>query len=335
MDRKLTLMEGNMGNLSRRAILCGASSLLVSRIASPGHGQEQALKIVYPFVAGGSGDSVARVLAERMQASLGRSVIVDNRSGAGGRIGLITVKQTPPDGNTLLFAAGAQIFLQPHLDSNRAYDPFSDFLPISQVIKFDQALAIAPSTQAKSLRELVTWFRANPDHAVYGSPGAGTVAQFAASEFARLSKLELRHAAYRGTPAALPDLLAGRIPMYIASTAELIEQYRASSIGILATTDAERSPFLPDIPTFRESGFDILTPAWWAIYAPAGTPRDVAARLNRVIVSIVHAPDVRARILALGFQPTGTTAQELMAIQRADYDRWGGIVKASGFQPEP
>jgi tripartite-type tricarboxylate transporter receptor subunit TctC len=327
-------MKGKMGNLSRRVILAGIGSAMVSKIASPGNGQEQALKIVYPFVAGGSGDSVARVLAERMQAGLGRSVIVDNRSGAGGRIGLVAVKQAAPDGNTLLFAAGAQIFLQPHLDSNRPYDPFADLLPISQIMKFDQALAVGPLTQAKSLQELVTWFQANPDHAVYGSPGAGTVAQFAASEFARLSKLELRHAAYRGTPAALPDLLAGRIPMYIASTAELIEQFKAGRIGILATTDAVRSPFLPNIPTFRESGFDILTPAWWAVYAPAGTPGDVAARLNRAIVAIVQAPDVRARILALGFQPTGTTAEELMEIQRADFDRWGAIVKASGFQPE-
>jgi tripartite-type tricarboxylate transporter receptor subunit TctC len=320
-----------MDNLSRRAILVGFGSAIVSQ---SGHGQAQALKLVYPFVPGGSADSVARVLTERMQVSLGRSVIVDNRSGAAGRIGLVAVKQATPDGNTLLFAAGPQIFLQPHMDANPTYDPFVDLLPISQIMRFDQALAVGPLTDAKSLQELVDWFRANPDHAVYGSPGTGTVAQFAASEFARLSKLELRHAAYRGTPAALPDLIGGRIPAYIAATAELIEHDKAKRIRILATTDAVRSTSLPDVPTFRESGFDIEMAAWWGVYAPARTPRDVAARLNRVIVAIVHSPDVRERISALGFQPTGTTAEELTELQRADYDKWGVIVKASGFRPE-
>jgi len=323
-----------MGNLSRRAILAGFGSAIASQIASSSHGQEQALKIVYPFVPGGSADSVARVLAERMQASLARGVIVDNRSGAAGRIGLVAVKQAAPDGNTLLFAAGPQIFLQPHLDSNRTYDPFTDLLPISQIMKFDQALAVGPLTDAKSLQDLVAWFRANRDHAVYGSPGAGTVAQFAASEFARLSKLELRHAAYRGTPAALPDLIGGRIPAYFAATAELIEHYKAGRIRILATSDTVRSALLPDIPTFLECGFNIQMTAWWAVYAPAGTPGDIAARLNRVIVAIVHTADVRARILALGFQPTGTTSEDLIEIQRADYNKWRAIVKASGFQPE-
>jgi tripartite-type tricarboxylate transporter receptor subunit TctC len=326
--------EDNMGNPSRRGILAGLGCAIVSQVASPAQGQEQVLKIVYPFVPGGSADAVARVLAEHMQADLGRGVIVDNRSGAAGRIGLVAVKQAAPDGNTLLFAAGPQIFLQPHMDSHRTYDPFADLLPISQVMKFDQALAVGPLTDAKSLQELAAWFRANPDHSVYGSPGAGTVAQFAASEFARLSKLELRHAAYRGTPAALPDLMGGRIPTYIAATAELIEHAKTGRIRILATTDAVRSAWLPNIPTFRESGFDIQMAAWWAVYAPAGTPGAIVARLNRAIVAIVRAPDVRARILALGFQPTGTTAEELNEIQRADYDKWGTIVKASGFQPE-
>jgi tripartite-type tricarboxylate transporter receptor subunit TctC len=324
-----------MGDFSRRAILEGVGSVTLSQLVFPGFAQDQALKIIMPYAAGGSADSIARLLAERLQVSLGRSVIVESRTGAGGRIGLIAVKQAAPDGATLLFAAGGQIFLQPHLEPNIGYDPFADLLPISQIMKFDQGLAVGPQTPAKSLQELIGWFRSNPNQAVYGSPGVGTAAHFVGAEFARLSKLDLRAVAYRGTSAALPDLMAGRVPMYVAATPELMEHNKTGGIRIIATTDEARSPLLPEVPTFRESGIDLLAPAWFAVYAPAKTPSRIAERLNRAIVAVVQAPDIRARVLALGYQPTGTTAAELMALQRADYDRWGLVVKASGFRLEP
>jgi tripartite-type tricarboxylate transporter receptor subunit TctC len=324
-----------MGDFSRRAMLEGVGSVTLSQLVFPGFAQDQALKIIMPYAAGGSADSIARLLAERLQVSLGRSVIVESRTGAGGRIGLIAVKQAAPDGATLLFAAGGQIFLQPHLEPNIGYDPFADLLPISQIMKFDQGLAVGPQTPAKSLQELIGWFRSNPNQAVYGSPGVGTAAHFVGAEFARLSKLDLRAVAYRGTSAALPDLMAGRVPMYVAATPELMEHNKTGGIRIIATTDEARSPLLPEVPTFRESGIDLLAPAWFAVYAPAKTPSRIAERLNRAIVAVVQAPDIRARVLALGYQPTGTTAAELMALQRADYDRWGLVVKASGFRLEP
>jgi tripartite-type tricarboxylate transporter receptor subunit TctC len=325
-----------MGDFSRRAILAGAASVTLSRLVVPGFAGDQALRIVMPFAAGGPADSVARLLAGRLQASLGRSVIVENRTGAGGRIGLIGVKQAAPDGATLLFAAGGQIILQPHLEPNIGYDPFGDLLPISQIMKFDQGLAVGPQTPVHSLQELAAWFRSNPDHAVYGSPGVGTAAHFVGAEFGRLSKLELRHVPYRGgTPAALPDLMAGRVPMYVASAPELMEHHKSGGIRIIATTDEARSPLLPEVPSFRESGIDILAPSWWAVYAPAKTPPHIAERLNSAIVAIAQAPDIRARILAMGYQPTGTSAVELMELQRVDYDRWGLVVKTSGFALEP
>jgi tripartite-type tricarboxylate transporter receptor subunit TctC len=177
-----------MDGFSRRAILAGAGSVTLSQLVVPGFAQDQALKIIMPFAAGGSADSIARLLAERLQASLGRGVIVESRTGGGGRIGLIGVKQAAPDGATLLFAAGGQIFLQPHLEHHIGYDPFADLLPISQIMKFDQGLAVGPQTSAKSLQELVAWFRSNPNQAVYGTPGAGTAAHFVGAEFGRLSQ---------------------------------------------------------------------------------------------------------------------------------------------------
>jgi tripartite-type tricarboxylate transporter receptor subunit TctC len=332
ITRLLLYSEDAMQTHSRRAVLAGFAALTLS--PGPGTAQDQALKIVFPFSAGASADAVARLIAEHLQKSLGRPVIVENKVGAGGRIGAQAVKDALPNGAMLLFASGAQFTLQPHVFPSLGYDPFVDFIPISQVVKFDLALAVSSQLPVRSIKELVAWFKTNPVHAVYGSPGAGTGAHFAAMEFGRIFGLDLRHVAYRGTPAALPDLLTGRVPMYIASSAELLEQHKSGGISILAIAEATRSPILPDIPTLKESGVDVDAPGWFAFYAPAHTPAEVIESLAKAIVAATRAPETHAKILALGFQPTGTTPEELKQLQRAQFERWGPMVKASGFKAE-
>jgi tripartite-type tricarboxylate transporter receptor subunit TctC len=316
---------------SRRALLAGFAACAVSR---PAAAQDQALRIVFPFSAGGAADGVARLIAEHLQASLGRAVIVENVLGAGGRIGARAVKAAPPNGTILLFAASSQITLQPHIYLDLGYDPFEDLVPISQTVKSENVLAVSRQVPAHSVKELIAWLKANPDQAVYGSPGAGTAAHFTGIAFARLSGIDLRHAPYRGTPAALPDLMAGRIPLYFALAAELLAQHNSGAIRILATADAARSSFLPDVPTFRECGMDITAATSFGFYAPAHTPAEIVERLEQTIVAATRAPDVQVKILAVGFQPTGTTAEELGRLQREEFDRWGAIVKASGFKAE-
>jgi tripartite-type tricarboxylate transporter receptor subunit TctC len=316
---------------SRRALLAGFAACLMSRLAAA---QDPALRIVFPFSAGGAADGVARLIAERLQESLGRAVIVENILGAGGRIAARAVKAAPPNGTMLLFAASSQTTLQPHIYPDLGYDPFDDFVPVSQTVKSENVLAVSRQIPAHSVKELIAWLKANPDQAVYGSPGTGTAAHFTGIEFARLSGLNLRHAPYRGTPAALPDLMAGRIPLYFALAAELLAQHRSGALQILATADAERSSFLPDLPTLRESGMDITSATSFAFYAPAHTPTEIVERLEQKIVEATRASDVHAKILAVGFQPTGTTAEELRKIQREEFNRWGAIVKASGFKAE-
>jgi tripartite-type tricarboxylate transporter receptor subunit TctC len=151
-------------------------------------------------------------------------------------------------------------------------------------------------------------------------------------ELGRLTKLDLRHVPYKGSPAALPDLMTGRLPMYIVGEAELIEHHKAGSIRVLATAGASRSRLLPDVPTLRESGFDIEAPVWLAMYAPAGTPAAVAERLRAAILGALHNAEIRTRIETLGFEIAGTTGEALAQSLRADYERWGWIVKASGFK---
>jgi tripartite-type tricarboxylate transporter receptor subunit TctC len=260
---------------------------------------------------------------------------VENIVGAGGRIGARAVKDAQPNGAKLLFASNSQMTLQPLIYHDLGYDAFDDFIPISQTVRSEAAFAVGGQTPVHSIKELIAWLAANPTQALFGSPGVGTGPHFAGLEFARLSGLRLRHAPYKGTPAALPDLLAGRIPLHIAMTAELVAQHKSGAVRILATAGADRSPFVPDVATLRESGIEIEAPGWFAFYAPAGTPQDIVTRLEQAIVAATNAPEVREKIEKVGYLPTGTTSDALRKIQRADTERWARVVKASGFAVAP
>jgi tripartite-type tricarboxylate transporter receptor subunit TctC len=325
-------MEDAMQTHTRRAVLTGLAALLVS--GRPGVTQSPPLKIVYPFSAGGAADGIARLIADELQQRLGRPVLVENVVGAGGRIAARAVKDGPANGTVLLFASSSQTTLQPHIYRDLGYQPFDDFMPISQIVRSELAFAVSGQIPVRSINELIAWLKADPAQALYGSPGIGTGPHFAGIEFGRMLGLELRHVPYRGTPAALPDVLAGRIPFYIALAAELIEQHKSGGLRILATAGATRSPFLPEVPTLTESGIAILAPGWFAFYAPRRTPEDIRAVLEREIIAATRAPDVHSRMLAMGFEPTGTTSAQLSRLQREEFERWGSIVKTSGFHTE-
>lgn len=292
------------------------------------------IRIVFPFAAGGSGDALARLIAEHLRGALDLPVIVENRAGAQGRIGVQAVKAAAPDGKTLLLTPVAPMSIYSHVYKSLAYDPIVDFQPISQVATFDFAIAVGPQVPAKSLRELVDWLKANPSQGSYGTPAAGTLPHFFAVQFARAAGLDLRHVGYRGSAAALTDLVGGQIPIVVTTTSDLLEQHKGGRIRVLATSNAGRSPFLPELPTFKEAGYDIQGTGWYGVFAPAKTSPDMVERLNKAIVAAVQAPVVRERLLALGLQPTGTSAGELARIQQADFALWEPAVKASGFTPE-
>jgi len=281
------------GRLGQRQLPCAVAS-------------DIPLKVVFPFAAGGAADSLVRMLAEELQGRLGQSVVVENRAGAGGRIGVRAVVDAPPDGATVLFVPSASITLQPHLYRAHGYDPFNDLAPITQVVRFDQALVVGPDIPARSLPELLACYRATPARAAFGSPGVGTGAHFAGAALGRMGGIDLRHAPYRGTPAALPDLLGGRLPADIANLGEFLEPYKSGRLRVLATLGSERSPFLPDVPTFRESGLDLAVPSWFGMYAPARTGAGTLDGLNRAVLAALAEKRVEARIRALAFEVTAT-----------------------------
>ncbi len=292
------------------------------------------IRIIFPFAAGGSGDALARLLAEHMRASLDQPVIVENRTGAQGRLGVQAVKAAAPDGKTILLTPVAPMSIYHHVYKSLAYDPVADFEPLSQVATFDFALAVGPQVPAKSLKELVAWVKANPDKGSYGTPAAGALPHFFAVAFAKAAGLDIRHVSYRGSAAAMADVVAGQIPIIVTTTADVTEQHKGGRIRVLATSDKERSPFLPDIPTFKEAGYDIVGSGWYGLYAPAKTPPDMVARLNKAIVAAVQTPEVKQRLLAFALVPTGTSAAEHAKIQKDDSDLWAPAIKASGYSPE-
>ena len=295
---------------------------------------EPAIRIVFPFAAGGSGDALARLLAEHMRVDLNRPVIIENKTGAAGRIGIQAVKGAPPDGSTILLTPIAPVAIYQHVYDPLGYDPVADLEPLAQVATFEFAVAVGPQVPATTLTELVEWLRANRAAANYGTPAAGTLPHFFAVSFGRASGLDLRHVGYRGSAAALTDLVAGQIAMVFTTTADLLEMHKVGRIRILATSDQQRSPLLPEIPTFREEGYAIQGTSWYAMYAPAKTPAETVSRLNGVIVGALRRPQLKERLLALGLYATGTSPQELAKIQKVDSELWAPAIKASGFTPK-
>lgn len=301
--------------------------LTTAALAEEGH----LIHLIYPFDAGGSGYALSRIVADEISAALSRPVIIEPRPGAAGRIGVQAVKAAEPDGDTLLITPIAPMVIYPSIYPQLAYDPVQDFRPVAQLAVFDFAVAVGNDVPVRTLADLVAWLKANPSRANYGIPGTGTLPHFFGVMFAHAIDVPMQPVPYRGTVAALTDLIGGRIPLMFHASNELLEMQKAGTIRVLATSNAQRSTFLPDVPTFREAGFDLVGSGWFALFAPAGTPLDVVDRLSAIVVAALAKADVKDRIRVLGLEPTGTSAQALRQIQLDDIARWAPAVKASGF----
>jgi tripartite-type tricarboxylate transporter receptor subunit TctC len=319
-------------NLSRRRTLAG----LAAAAAAPGSALAQSapLKIVFPFAAGGTGDALCRFLAERLGQALNRPAIVENRTGADGRIGIQSVKAAAADGATLLVTTGPTMALMPQLHKAPGYDPVADFEPVSQLARFEFCIVAANVTPAKTIAELLAWAKANPDKATYAVPGLGTIPHFAGVALGKLIDTDLRRLAYRGGSPAMNDLVAGQVPMGVMTLSDALQQHRAGTVRIVAVVSAARSPFLSDIPTLTEAGYPIAGDAWYGLWAPKGTASATIATLNAAVVAALTAPDVKERFLNFGLIPTGSSAADLEVARKAMADVWAPTIKASGFTME-
>jgi tripartite-type tricarboxylate transporter receptor subunit TctC len=312
------------------------TAALLSLLAAPAAQAQGArhVKLVYPFAAGGSGDVLSRIVADRLGPALGTTVIVENRTGASGRIGVKAVIGAEPDGATLLVTASPTIALYPHVYVPLDYDPFQDLAPVALLATFDLALAVSPQTPVKTLNELVDWVKANPAQASYGSPGAGGLGHFVAVKFTTSAGLAMRHVGYRGSGAAINDLIGGHIPVLVTPTTDAAEHHKSGRVRILATSGANRSGLLPDVPTFKELGVPVEGLGWFAAYAPAKTPADIVGRLSQAMNAALASPEVKDRLEKLGLTPQRSTPAELAAFQKLESESWAPAIVASGFRAD-
>ena len=308
--------------------------VVVPRAALAQDAPKGPVKLMVGFAPGGSSDLAARIIAEKLKDALGVPVLVDNKAGAGGRIAAEALKNSPPDGTTLLLTPIVVPVLAPLLFTKLPYDPQKDFVPVAHVANYQLALSAGSNPPAKSLQELTAWLKANPAKASFGSPAPGSLPHFFGLMVGKSIGVELQHVAYKGGAPLHTDLIGGQIPVAIDALSDCIEQHRGGRLRILATSGAMRSPLLPDVPTFKELGYPIEGDGWTAIYAPGGTPKPVIDRLNRALVDVLQLPEVRQKLGNLGFEVTGTSPEQLAAIMRADTAKWGSIIQASGFKAE-
>jgi tripartite-type tricarboxylate transporter receptor subunit TctC len=315
-----------------RTALVAALFAVASHAPAGAQPADQPIRIVFPFAGGGSGDALARLIADKMRVSLNRTVIVESRTGAAGRIGVREVARAAPDGSTILITPIAPMAVYQHVYEKLDYDPIGDFAPLSQVATFDFAVAVGADLPVKTVKELVAWGKANADKANFGIPAAGSLPHFLGVLLGRAAGIDLRAVPYKGSSAALKDVVGGHLPIIVTTTSDLVQMHKAGRVRMLATSGKQRSAFVPDVKTFAEEGYDLVADSWYGMFAPAKTPAEVIARYNKAIVAAVRAPDVREKLAAHGLQPTGTTAEELGAIQKRDSAFWAPAVKASGFK---
>jgi tripartite-type tricarboxylate transporter receptor subunit TctC len=315
--------------VTRRVVLGSAVAL-----ALPAHAEDRPLRIVIGLPPGAGIDTIARLVADKMRVSLGRTIVVENKPGAAGIIANMTVKAAPPDGNTLLMTPLANMVAFPHSYTKLDYDPFKDFVPVAHVASFQLAFGVGPNVPARTLAEYVALAKKGGDYANFTSASMGSLPHFFGLLFAKTAGLELTYIPYKGTAQILPALIAGEIPAALLPINEVGALMQSGKGRMLATSGAKRSPQYPDVPTFKESGYDIEGSAWYALFAPAGTPKEIVEPLARAAIDAVQQPDVRQRLEPVGLEVTGLGPSELAAILRSDYDKWGPVIRASGFKAD-
>lgn len=292
----------------------------------------EVLKIVVPYPAGGGSDVVARILAEKLKEILKRPVIVENKPGAGGRLGTEYAKGLPADGSSMLVVNPALFVVNPVVYPKLGYDPDKDFVPVAQITVYEFVLSVPASSPIKGFGELLKWLKDNPKQANFGSPAAGSLPHFFGVMVSRFAGVDMVHIPYNGSAPLVTALIGGQVPVGI-DTFEAQSPHHPEKIRILATAGATRKH--PDIPTFKELGFpDIQGVGWNGLVVPAKTPDTVVQTLSKAVSEALKTPDVASKIRDLGVEPTGTTPEEFSKIIREDRARWEPIIRASGFKPE-
>lgn len=323
MKRRTTLMLG--------AILTAVAGVAPMTVqAQPIEGP---LRIVVGYAPGGSSDRVARIVGEKLQVKLGIPVIVENKTGAGGRLAAQQVKATPAGQSVLMLANPAVMVVAPLVFKDNGYDPERDFIPVSQVNDYEFGLAVSTAVPVRELSHLLAWLRANPEKANFGVPATGSLPHFFALMTAEKAGVQAQVIGYRGSAPLLTDLIGGQVPVAFDTLDTLLPQADASKLRILATSGAKRSPWSPAVPTFKEAGLDLVATGWNTFFAPATMPKDKVERLAAAIREVMQDPDTQRKFTDAKMTPIVSTQAQTVAMLNAYRAQWAPVVQKSGYQP--
>ncbi|MGZ5091176.1 MAG: Bug family tripartite tricarboxylate transporter substrate binding protein [Burkholderiales bacterium] len=324
------------GSIARRfscvlVLLASAAALPVVAQTYP----SKAVRIVVPFAASSTIDIIARIIAPKLSESLGQPVLVDNRAGAGGMVGMDAVAKSQPDGHTLVIGALGPLAMNPALYPKTPFDPVRDFAAISLLATGPVVIAVHPSVPARNVTELVELAKKRPGQLNFGSPGVGSSPHLTGELLKMLTATDIVHVPYKGNAEALTDLISGRVSIVFTGVPPVVPLAKAGRVRLLVTTGRQRLAQLPDVPTIAEAGLpgaEVLI--WYGAVAPAATPKDVVTRLNREIVKLMQAPDIRERFSQQGIDPETSTPEQFAQLIREEYARWTKVIRASGIKVE-
>jgi len=312
-----------------RSFKCILLSVAAASVLAQGY-PDKPLKLVVPFPPGGPTDIVGRLVAQKLAEGIGQPVVVENRPGAGGTVGSTAVARAPADGYTLLYGS-TTLAIAPSLYRDLAYDPRTAFAPISLVSRGPIIAAVNAQLPAKTLKDFIALAKSSPGRINYGSAGSGTPPHLAAELFKTVAGVDLVHVPYKGGGPAVSDLAGGQVQVIFEGLPSLLPHIKSGKVRALAITGAKRDPALPEVPTFAEAGLPGYDANFWnGLVAPAGTPAEVIARLNSVLVQALATPEVHAALVRLGLEAAGTTPQQFGDFIAAEIDKWARVVKASG-----
>jgi tripartite-type tricarboxylate transporter receptor subunit TctC len=321
-----------MNQLHRLAASIALTGVAASvAVQAAGNWPDKPIHLIVPFAAGGPVDTLARVFGSKLTGALGQQVLVENRAGASAMIGTEAVAKAEPDGYTLLFTSPGGIVIAPGISKTVRYDPFKDFAPIMLVVSVPEVLVVAPSLGVRTLPALVKFAKDNPGKLNFASAGSATLPRLAGELLKREAKIDIIHVPYKGASPAIADLIAGQVQMMFADLPVVLQQIKAGKLIALAVADKQRAPSLPDVQTSAESGLPVVIAVnWYALLAPAGTPKDVTTLLHQQMQAVLKDPQLQGLLANNGAQIVASSPAELTRYMRTEYDKWRAISTSVG-----
>jgi len=293
----------------------------------------KSITIIVPFTPGGGTDNMSRLVGKMLSESTGWNVLADNRAGAGGTIGLAAATRAKPDGYELVMGQADNLAVAPWLYKSVTYNPVKDFTPIVNVAATAVVIATRADSKYKTLDDVIQAAKASPNSIDYASPGTGTTVHLTGELLQNAAGIKMQHIPYKGSAPAMADLLGGQVPLAFTSIPSAYSQLKAGTVRALAVTSAQRSSILPDVPTVAELGYkDFNVAVWYGLLAPANTPEAIVKRVNEEVNKILATTEMKEAMNAQGAEPIGGTPEAFAATIKADYDKWGEVVKAAGVQ---